>query len=110
ERLRMPSRLLLDIEEPPFALDAVDRRDERRVARRLRIERRDGSAEGARRRAAVDAAIAVRVLGRQDGVTRYASKTASIWRSAFSSERRSFTSPTSAVYQFLASWSSVEPP
>ena len=38
-----------------------------------------------------------------DGVTRYASKTASTLRSAVSSVRSDFTSPSSAVYQFLAS-------
>ncbi len=41
--------------------------------------------------------------GDQDGVTRYASKTASTLRRALSSIRSSFTSPTSAVYQFFAS-------
>ena len=39
----------------------------------------------------------------QEGVTRYASKTASMLRSAVSSPRRSLMSPTSAVYQFFAS-------
>ena len=38
----------------------------------------------------------------QDGVTRYASKTASRFRSALSRPRSSFTSPTSAVYQLRA--------
>jgi hypothetical protein len=38
-----------------------------------------------------------------DGVTRYASKTASTFRSAESSARSAFTSPNSAVYQFFAS-------
>ena len=45
-----------------------------------------------------------------DGVTRYASNTASRLRSAVSSVRSPFTSPTSAVYQFFASWSSTTPP
>src|SRR5262249_52879575 len=45
-----------------------------------------------------------------EGVTRYASKTASSPRSAFISDRSDFTSPTSAVYQFFASWSSTTPP
>ncbi len=43
------------------------------------------------------------IAARYDGVTRYASKTESRDRSAFSSERSAFTSPTSAVYQFFAS-------
>ena len=47
---------------------------------------------------------------RQDGVTRYASKTASRLRRAVRSERSSFTSPTSAVYQFRAIPSSTTPP
>ena len=38
-----------------------------------------------------------------DGVTLYASKTASTLRSAVSSVRSDFTSPSSAVYQFFAS-------
>jgi hypothetical protein len=38
-----------------------------------------------------------------DGVTRYASKTASTFLSAVSSVRSAFTSPSSAVYQFFAS-------
>ena len=38
-----------------------------------------------------------------DGVTRYASKTASTFRSDVRSVRRAFTSPSSAVYQFFAS-------
>ena len=46
----------------------------------------------------------------QDGVTRYASKTASRLRRAVRSERSSFTSPTSAVYQFRAIPSSTTPP
>jgi len=44
------------------------------------------------------------------GVTRYASKTALSCRSAESSERRSLTSPSSAVYQFFAIPSSTVPP
>ena len=44
------------------------------------------------------------------GVTRYASKTASMCRSAFSNELSDFTSPTSATYQFFAIWSSTVPP
>ncbi len=46
----------------------------------------------------------------QDGVTRYASKTASRFRSAPRSDRRSFTSPTSAVYQLRAIPSWTTPP
>lgn len=38
-----------------------------------------------------------------DGVTRYTSKTASTFLSAFKSVFSAFTSPSSAVYQFLAS-------
>ena len=45
-----------------------------------------------------------------DGVTRYASNTASRLRSDVSSVRRLFRSPTSAVYRFFASWSSTTPP
>jgi hypothetical protein len=45
-----------------------------------------------------------------EGVTRYASKTASIERSELRRERSALTSPTSAVYQFFASWSSTTPP
>src|SRR5207248_11772304 len=45
-----------------------------------------------------------------EGVTRNASKTASRLRSAVSRLRRALTSPTSATYQFLASWSSTCPP
>ncbi len=40
--------------------------------------------------------------GATSGVTRYASKTASTLRSAVSSARSAFTSPTSATYQFFA--------
>ena len=43
-------------------------------------------------------------------MTLYASKTASMLRRAVNSARRSFTSPSSAVYQFFASWSSTMPP
>src|SRR5262249_40289729 len=46
----------------------------------------------------------------QDGVTLYASKTESPFRSEFSRGRSDFTSPISAVYQFRASWSSTMPP
>ena len=45
-----------------------------------------------------------------EGVTRYESKTASTPRSALSSARSDFTSPSSATYQFFASWSSTAPP
>lgn len=44
------------------------------------------------------------------GVMRYESKTASSWRSAESSERRPFVSPSSAVYQLRAMPSSTVPP
>jgi hypothetical protein len=37
-----------------------------------------------------------------DGVTRYASKTASMFRKAVKSVRSDFTSPTWATYQFFA--------
>ena len=46
----------------------------------------------------------------QEGVTRYASNTASRFLSAVSRLRSSFTSPTSAVYQFRAMPSSTTPP
>src|SRR5439155_12900929 len=48
--------------------------------------------------------------GRQLGVTRYASKTASMFLSAVNRPRSSLTSPTSATYQFRAIWSSTLPP
>ena len=54
--------------------------------------------------------LAALTLPRQDGVTRYASNTASRFLSAVRSERSSFTSPTSAVYQFRAIPSSTVPP
>ena len=54
--------------------------------------------------------VGKRGVARQDGVTRYASKTASRLRSAVRSERSSFTSPTSAVYQLRAIPSSTTPP
>ncbi len=42
------------------------------------------------------------LVARQDGVTRYASKTDSMLRSAPSSARSALMSPTSATYQFFA--------
>ena len=53
---------------------------------------------------------ASRRCGVYDGVTRYASNTASRFLSAVSKERSSFTSPTSAVYQLRAIPSSTTPP
>jgi len=47
---------------------------------------------------------------RYEGVTRYASNTASMLRNAVNRLRSSFTSPTSATYQFFAIWSSTVPP
>jgi hypothetical protein len=47
---------------------------------------------------------------RRDGVTRNASNTASTFRSAVSRLRSDLMSPTSATYQFFASWSSTLPP
>ena len=59
--------------------------------------------DGWRGQIACAVSVAARSRPRYEGVTRYASKTASSWRSALSSARSAFTSPISAVYQFFAS-------
>ena len=71
------------------------------VVHRLRVQ-----STGVRTTAAPSRRLVLRYSpsneGRQLGVTRYASKTASMFRSAVSKPRSSLTSPTSATYQFRA--------
>ena len=91
----------------PQASVVTDRRSVAELGRRdnaghrARLERRVDPRSLERRPSSSDSGSGdVRA---QLGVTRYASNTASMLRSAVSSPRRSFTSPTSAVYQFFAS-------
>lgn len=92
----------------PRAGTEIHNRPPRAEARALRHPR-DGLRRVGRARALVQVRR-VREAGRRDGmdapqlgVTRYASNTASMLRSAVSRVRSDFTSPTSAVYQFFAS-------
>ena len=81
--------------EPGPLGEPLDRLDRVRRPRAL-IDVRPGAEAGRRDRMDVS-------RRGHDGVTRYASNTASRLRSAVRSVRRLFRSPTSAVYQFFAS-------
>src|SRR6185437_1665707 len=91
-----------------------DRDGDEREQRPLHVEEQHGLPARValpHRRLAVVPAHAGKSTGAQPpGVTRYASKTASMLRSAVRRLRSSFTSPTSTVYQLRAIWSATWPP